>query len=316
MKTISILDTDITSSNLGNEIIMQAVYGVMHELFFNDFLIKIQCQDDIGPLSRKYIKQSDLAFIGGSNLLTSQMNSYKQIGFSFYDSFKIQQMILLGVGWWQYQESPNTYTKFFLKNLLSQEIIHSVRDEYTKDKLNGLGLMNVLNTSCPSTWSLTEAHCKLIPSNRTDSVVFTITDYSLDLKSDIQFIELLTGTYENVFFWPQGLNDLNYFKNLAIKGKDTIQLIPPKLSAFDELLVNTDIDYIGTRLHGGIRAMQKKRRSLILAIDNRAEEISADLGLMICKRDSLCEIKSFINDESETSLRIPHQNINTWKAQF
>ncbi len=316
MKTVSILDTDITSSNLGNEIIMQAVYEVLYELFPNDFLIKIQCQDHLGPLSKKYIKQSHLSFIGGSNLLTSQMYSYKQIGFSFRDSFSIQHMILLGVGWWQYQESPNAYTKIFLKNLLSKEIIHSVRDEYSKDKLNSLGLSNVLNTSCPSTWNLTEAHCKLIPSCRSSSVVFTITDYSLDSKSDIQFIDLLTDIYDNVFFWPQGLNDLNYLNSLTFKGKNTIKIIPPTLYAFDELLVNSDIDYIGTRLHGGIRAIQKKRRSLILAIDNRAEEISADIGLMVCKRDALCEIKSFIDDEYETSLRIPYKNIDTWKAQF
>ena len=87
MKKITILDTDITSSNLGNEIIMEGVYDFLHSNFQNDYLMKLECTDYIGPMSKKYILSSDFSFIGGSNLLTSQINKYKQIGFSFFDSF-------------------------------------------------------------------------------------------------------------------------------------------------------------------------------------------------------------------------------------
>ena len=113
MKKITILDTDITSSNLGNEIIMQGVYDFLHSRFQNDYLMKLECTDHIGPMSKKYILSSDYSFIGGSNLLTSQINKYKQIGFSFFDSFSIQKMILIGVGWWQYQDKPNFLSKVF-----------------------------------------------------------------------------------------------------------------------------------------------------------------------------------------------------------
>ena len=316
MKKITILDTDITSSNLGNEIIMEGVYDFLHSNFQNDYLMKLECTDHIGPMSKKYILSSDFSFIGGSNLLTSQINKYKQIGFSFFDSFIIQNMILIGVGWWQYQEKPNLLSKVFLKNLLSSKTTHSVRDEYTKEKLTEIGLTNVVNTSCPSTWNLTEAHCNSISRSKSDAVVFTLTDYSHDSKSDRKFIDILKDKYQKIFFWPQGWNDIDYFKSLGINYSDRIKIISPYLRSFDELLENNEIDYIGTRLHAGIRAIQKKRRALILSIDNRATEMSNDICMNVVPREAADRIEFFITSEYKTAIRIPQQNIDAWKAQF
>ena len=316
MKTISILDTDITSSNLGNEIIMESIYDFLNKVFFDEFIIKIQCTDHIGPMSKKYIGLSDFSFIGGSNLLTSKMNRYKQIGFSIKDTLNINEMILFGVGWWQYQANPNFYSRFFIRNLLSRKMIHSVRDEYTKKRLNSIGFENVLNTSCPSTWSLTKDHCKEIPSYQSANVVFTITDYNYDKQNDLQFINFLKENYQTVYFWPQGLNDLAYFNELDINLKNKIIIIPPKLKAFDNILNQDNIEYIGTRLHAGIRALQKKKRALILAIDNRASEIAKDIGINIASRKSLSDLRSFADSKFSASIKIPEVNINFWKDQF
>ena len=49
----------------------------------------------------------------------------------------------------------------------------------------------------------------------------------------------------------------------------------------DALIQDTECDYIGTRLHGGIRALQHGRRSLILSVDNRAVVLAS---LMISLR--------------------------------
>ena len=316
MKKITILDTDITSSNLGNEIIMQGVYDFLHSRFQNDYLMKLECTDHIGPMSKKYILSSDYSFIGGSNLLTSQINKYKQIGFSFFDSFSIQKMILIGVGWWQYQDKPNFFSKVFLRNLLESKIIHSVRDEYTKEKLLKIGIKNVLNTSCPSTWNLTESHCNKILKTKSDAVVFTLTDYSHDIKSDTNFINILKDNYERIFFWPQGWNDLDYIKSLKIRNSEIIKIIPPYLKSFDNLLKNNEIDYIGTRLHAGIRAIQMQRRALILSVDNRATEISNDICMNVVPRDAEDRIELFITSEHKTAIKIPQKNIDAWKAQF
>jgi polysaccharide pyruvyl transferase WcaK-like protein len=316
LKKITILDTDITSSNLGNEIIMQGVFDFLHSSFQNDYLMRLECTDQIGPMSKKYILSSDLSFIGGSNLLTSQINQYKQIGFSFLDSFKIQNMILIGVGWWQYQNEPNLISRNFLRNLLSNRITHSVRDEYTKEKLTKIGITNVLNTSCPSTWNLTETHCNEIPKIKSDKAVFTLTDYNHESKFDSRFINMLIKKYEKVYFWPQGWNDMEYIKSLNIEDLESIKIVPPYLKSFDDLLENNDIDYVGTRLHAGIRAIQKKRRALVLSIDNRASEISNDIGMNVVPREDIEKIEFFITNEQKTSIKIPHKNIDAWKAQF
>ena len=295
---------------------MQGVYDFLHSKFQNDYLMKLQCTDHIGTMSKKYISLSDHSFIGGSNLLTSQINRYKQIGFSFLDSFSIKNMILFGVGWWQYQKDPNLISRIFLKNLLSNEIIHSVRDEYTKEKLEKVGFINVLNTSCPSTWSLTKNHCNQISMMKSDSAVFTLTDYSRELISDSKLINTLIENYKKIFFWPQGLNDMKYIQMLNIKEYEKIKFIPPYLKSFDYLLENEDVDYIGTRLHAGIRAIQKKRRALILAIDNRANEISQDIGINVAERNEIEKIEYFIKNEYKTSIIIPQDNIDAWKMQF
>ena len=77
-----------------------------------------------------------------------------------------------------YLGKPNFLSKVFLRNLLASKMIHSVRDEYTKEKLLKIVIKNVLNTSYPSTWNLTESHCNKILKTKSDAVVFTLTDYS------------------------------------------------------------------------------------------------------------------------------------------
>jgi hypothetical protein len=42
-----------------------------------------------------------------------------------------------------------------------------------------------------------------------------------------------------------------------------------------------DVDFVGARLHGGIRALQRGRRTLTIALDNRAREIAGDTGMPV-----------------------------------
>ena len=77
-----------------------------------------------------------------------------------------------------------------------------------------------------------------------------------------------------------------------------------------------EVDYIGTRLHAGIRAIQKKKRTLILSIDNRAIEIAKDINLNSCERGNNKEIKEFILNNYKTDIKIKKQEIEEWKSQF
>lgn len=316
MKVISILDTTISDYNLGNQIIMEAVNDILDDLFWDDFMFRLQYAERFGGQSLRHMRHSDYIFWGGTNALTSHMNKYKQMGFALKDLLFVKDLILLGVGWWQYQGKPNLYTRLFLRRLLSSERIHSVRDSYTEGMLKSIGIENVVNTSCPTVWGITGEHCRRIPTLKGKNVLTTTTDYAKNAPLDEKLINILLSHYDYVYYWIQGVGDLDYINRMHIAERSRVKIISPKLKAYDRILESADLDYIGTRLHAGIRAIQKRKRALILGVDNRAEQISKDIGLNVSPRGDFVAIERFIESEYATELTIPMENIAQWKAQF
>ena len=222
----------------------------------------------------------------------------------------------MGVGWWQYQGHPNIYTKYLYKKVLSKNAIHSVRDSFTENMLKSIGITNVFNTGCPTIWGLDKDHCISIPRDKAENVVFTITDYKKDHRSDQKLIETLSNSYNDLYFWPQGSLDTSYLHDLC--NTNNIFVLPPTLEAYDNLLKDKamDIDFVGTRLHAGIRAMQFKRRSVIIAVDNRATEMGADFNIPVISRSEIDKIDTMLNSSWETAIKLPYENIDNWKKQF
>lgn len=316
MKKITILDTSISTTNLGDEIIVDAVSKQLNTLFNQDMFLRIPTHDYIGRQSHKILNQSDFKFVAGTNLLNAKYNFVRSNAWKLKisDIFKIKDIILLGVGWGEYQNSISLLSRYMYKNVLHSKIKHSVRDSYTKSKLESVGITNVLNTGCATMWDLTPEHCSEIPIKKAENVVFTLTDYGKDKERDQQLINILRTNYSNVYFWVQGSKDLQYLSSLESKN---IIIIPPKLAAYDHLLEsNLDLDFVGTRLHAGIRAMQKKRRTLILGIDNRALEKKKDFNINVLNRENIDKLEEIINGEIDTKLTIDFDAITEWKAQF
>ena len=220
----------------------------------------------------RHFKNFDYKFVLGSNLLKSTFFGFKrQWDITMRLSKYTGPCILVGAGWWQYGNKPNLNTKMLLKSVLSSDYLHSVRDDYTYEMLRSIGIKNVINTSCPTMWQLTKDHCQQISDVKSDSVVFTLTDYNKDLTNDGKFIDTLKQNYKKIYYWPQGLSDYEYLIGMG-SISDEINILEPSLKSFDEVLLNGNIDYVGTRLHGGIRALQHKVRTIIISIDNRARE--------------------------------------------
>ncbi|MBF2057302.1 MAG: polysaccharide pyruvyl transferase family protein [Cyanobacterium sp. T60_A2020_053] len=313
MKKLVVLDTAVSSSNLGDQIIMDAVYGYLKQIFSGDFFVNIPTHDVISRTSYYYLRESDYAIVGGTNLLSANMNSYNQWKIGLYDSFFLNDIILMGVGWWQYQGLPNAYTKYLYHSVLNHQYAHSVRDEYTKKQLNAIGFNNVINTGCPTMWKLTEAHCQQITRHRSDSVLLTFTQYKQDESLDRQVVDILSERYDKIYYWIQQPNDYDYMKGFNC---EKVIYVEPSLQALDRVLADVNLDYIGTRLHAGIRALQNKKRSLILAVDNRALEISKDTNLPVISRDDWDGIKSWIDSEYVTEVKLPWHNIEQWQQQF
>jgi peptidoglycan/xylan/chitin deacetylase (PgdA/CDA1 family)/2-polyprenyl-3-methyl-5-hydroxy-6-metoxy-1,4-benzoquinol methylase len=309
---ISIFDTTVCDNNLGNQIIMDSVNKYLHQIFPSDFFIKLPYLDNIGDEAIKYIRESKYIFLGGTNALSSEMENYKQIGIDHNNYNQIKNIILTGVGWWQYQGAISDCTREILNNCLHTNLYHSVRDSYTKNKLSTIGINNVLVTGCPTLWQLTEKHCQQIKKDKSENVLLTFTNYSQD-KSDLELLNILKSSYKNIFVWIQGPEDLEYARNFGTK----LNILPPNLESLDKLLCSDiDLDYIGTRCHAGIRAMQFMRRSIIIGVDNRAIEMQKDFNLPVVLRTDLSTLPEIINSKFETRLNLPFDKIRQWIGQF
>lgn len=313
---ISVFDTSISTLNVGDSIIMDAVIREMHRIFSKEQHVRVPSHEVIGLTSLSIIRRSSYTLVGGSNILSSHMRKYKQWKLSPIDAYFLSGKItLMGVGWRDYQGGADLYTRVLLRRILSKSVLHSVRDNYTLTKLKSIGIDNVINTGCPTMWSLTPLHCESIPHQKSNSVVFTLTDYNRDPELDRALITMLKRRYDSIKFWVQGSKDYEYLRTFA-DLVDNIEIIPPNLFSYDATLRNNDIDYVGTRLHAGIRALQFGRRSLIVGIDNRAKEKKRDFQLPVIDRGDLGQLERFIVDGFQTKIVMPMDSIQKWKEQF
>jgi polysaccharide pyruvyl transferase WcaK-like protein len=238
----------------------------------------------------------------------------RQWDVSLSRSWYIGPCILVGAGWWQYGNNPNLYTQLLYRNILSKKYLHSVRDQYTEDQLRRAGVKNVVTTACPSMWSLDDEFCSTLRTTKADSVVFTLTDYNKSPQDDAALVRCLMHAYQTVYFWPQGLGDEAYIRTLGLERLP--QFLQPTLADYDELLTHGDVDYVGTRLHAGIRALQKRQRALIIGIDNRAVEKKRDFNLPVIMRSEISTLRSWIEKDLRVRINLPLDKIAAWKAQF
>lgn len=312
---ITVLDTSVCTENLGDFVIMDAVRGQLSDVFPTAMFLHTTTHDKISRPSYNLVKKSHFSFVGGTNLLSSNMNRYNQWKVGVKDSFFLKDIVLMGVGWWQYQKEPNRYTAFILNSILHRTILHSVRDSFTEKMMRAAGFGNVINTGCPTMWKLDKRHCADIPQRKGDKAVTTLTDYRKDPVSDLAFIKILKKMYKKVFIWPQGSGDLSYIEKLGVGS--VCDVIAPNIEAYDEILDREySVDYVGTRLHAGVRALQKKRRSIILGVDNRAFEKSSDFNIQVCSRENTEEIAYTVERDFVTDIKLPTENIRRWKSQF
>jgi len=314
IKKIVLYNPAISSLNMGDHIIFDGANNQLEDLLNQAFVVEISTHL---PVSRylRHTKDFDYKFVCGSNLLRGKMNRlFRQWDINIFNASQVGPCILVGTGWWQYGDEPNLYTKKLYKKVLSSNYYHSVRDSYTEKQLNKMGFNNVINTGCPTMWSLTKEHCRDIPKEKAKEVVCTITDYNQDIERDSKLFQILCDNYENVYLWIQGTKDYEYFQKLNIKNQK-VQIISPNMKSYDSVL-EKDIDYVGTRLHAGVRALQKKKRTIIIGIDNRAIEKQKDFNLTCINRDEIEALEEKINSIFSTEINMPIDNINKWKSQF
>lgn len=316
MKTIVRYNPSITSLNLGDSIILDSIEYEMKDVFKDNFIVDVSSHLPVSFIFTRLLENADYKFVCGSNLLSGRIENVlaRQWAISLLNAKKLGPAILVGAGWQKYNDNPNFYTKKVYQKILSNEYIHSVRDEYTESCLRKCGINNVISTACPSMWRFTPEFCEAIPQKKANSVVTTITDYSVDIEKDKQMIETLLSLYENVYVWLQGYKDEAYLNELT--SDERLKRVAPNLKAFDDVLDMEDIEFVGTRLHAGMRALQHQKRSVILSIDNRAKELNKNYNINIIEREEVGSLKDYLLSDIKTNINIPIEEITLWKNQF
>jgi polysaccharide pyruvyl transferase WcaK-like protein len=301
------------SANLGDLIIEEAVLRELNELFPGWKTSKVSTHLRFGPQQRHLVRSADRIIIGGSNLLSSYMDGYFQWDLTMQNAFAARGAILMGAGWWKDQGEPNRYTKILLNLVLSRKFSHSVRDGQAKELLKLTGVRRVLNTGCPTMWPLAKMDTTAIRTTPAKKILCMLTDYYPDPELDQALLNLLESQYETVYFWPQGFGDYLYIQELKFGGV----VLDRSLKDLDELLANEpELDYVGTRLHGGVRCLINGKRCLTLEVDNRAREIGKETGLPTVQRENLEAIKAWTKGSEPLRLNLRSDDIAAWKAQF
>jgi polysaccharide pyruvyl transferase WcaK-like protein len=315
---IGVLDTSIATLNTGDLIIMEAARGVLEALLIDRQLIYFPTHEQLSAYGRGLQKLVSLNVACGSNLLHSHMGLVRQWRVGLRDAFAFSPTVLMGVGWRSHKKrKTDAYTRWLLRRILSPGLLHSVRDSYAEQKLKELGFEHVLNTGCHTTWVLTESHCAAIPSGRGEEAIVVLTDYSRDEQRDSHLMDLCLKMYQRVHFWCQGTGDLAYLQELGYR--DRVELVPPSLTAYRAILADAgrSLDYVGTRLHGGIYALRHKRRSVIVGVDHRANEMGRDLNLPVIDRYAQPrDLEQMVGADLKTEVRLPLAKIQQWQSQF
>ncbi len=316
-------NTSYGTLNMGDFIINESINREMKDLFENSFVIDYATHTPVvtsyqalkkNPVI-KNCQEAKYKFICGTNILSANMlRPWPTLNINICNCRPYIDSILLGCGMGGSPRKPNLYTKLLYKKVLSKKFIHSTRDEKTKEFLNRMGY-RAINTGCPTMWMLNKDHCSKIPEKKSEAVVFTLTDYCQDKENDKKMIKILKEAYSKLYFWVQGSEDYDYLQELIQQSNEKITIIYG-LDAYRKLLENECIDYVGTRLHAGIYAMQKKRRSIIVAIDNRAKDMRETYALPTVDRDDIDHLAKLINGAFKTDIKINEAAIKEWKEQF
>lgn len=303
------MDPSINSRNTGDEIIADSVELELKRLCPNAVVLRIPTQTWLSRKERKLLEVCQHFLVGGTNILNGNIPQYMQWKLDPHLLRAIAgRTSLLGVGWWQYNNEPSKLSSAIWRSVLGNGV-HSIRDQYTVEVLSRIGIASHY-TACVTMWQLPD---KIeFTQDAPSKVLTTVTDYHRDPVRDSMLLKGLRERYDDVVAWPQSKRDEDYLRSLD-RG---IGILEPGLQSFNEALESGSYDFVGTRLHAGIRALQLGVKATIVAVDNRAPEISKTTGLPVITRQLTPADWRAVEDRSPLSLNIPRKYIDAWRYEF
>lgn len=332
MKKVLLFDTAIATGNIGDEIIFEGVKAGLAQVLDYSSVYRmgthIQNYSAFQMLVHKFIKQDrkirdinekvDYKFICGTNLLLDDLSGIRpQFMLNLFNKSLYKDAILVGVGRsGDFEKVSNRYSRYLYQKTLSYKYVHSVRDEKTKCVVEELGF-KAINTGCPTLWGFTHEFCNMIPRIKAENVICSVSGHleQRDPVRDMLMIETIRRNYKHVYIWIQTAIDEEYFLSLVGSQSKRFTYIY-SLNEFKRIMREESIDYIGTRLHGGIFALQNKVRTIIISIDERAKGFEKSNNIPILERSEISKLECVINGEIITNISVNRKAINTFLEQF
>ncbi len=323
MRRIILFDTSIATENLGDEIIMESAERELAPAIHDDFIYHLPTHLVPVPVlhqptsgKRKLCDNADLKFVCGTNLFWADMRHMNPLlNANIFNARPFKDSVLFGVGIDadRCAKGLDFYSRHLWEKILSKDYVHSVRDDRAAEFLHGMGL-KAINTGCPTLWQLTPEHCAKIPRKKADKVVFTLSNTGgIYLDNDQKLIDLLLRSYKEVWFFAQTYD--SYKRMLGYEHSGDVRLIPAGLEGCRKFYRENEADYVGTRLHGGIFAMQQGKRAIILKVDHRADDF-AKFGVIQIDQFDLSAVEERIYSEFTTEIKVDYRKITDWISQF
>lgn len=319
-----VFNTALGSTNRGDDIIFNSAKECLSDLLNNCYTmyfgthVKNMSIFLLNNIKVKFADKADYKFILGTNLLTANIfRSMGQWQLGILDRRIYKNSILMGVGTTKSHQNMTHYTRLVYEQILRKDIAHSVRDAESKEFLSTIKDIHVINTGCPSLWKLTADVCEKIPTTKAPNAVITVSGHEKhrNYAKDQILLDCVEKNYDRIYLWVQTSEDENYFNMLKHK-KDVTMIYSFK--DYESVCKNGKVDYVGTRLHGGIYAMQCGARSIIVEIDHRAAGIRETNNINTIKRAELSsnKLEAMIHSVIKTEVHLKDREIKEWLSQF
>jgi hypothetical protein len=292
IKKVILLNPALGSTNLGDSVIVNAIKSIFKSWNIS-FLTELSTHRKWTAEEAKIAMEADYFILGGSNLLTTSLFplSHTQWKISF-NEFRIlrNKTILFGPGWRRDEGDLTSFTSRLYGFLMAKDSPQLVRDGVSRERLLKTG-REIVNSSCPTLFGIQEVEENLNCIGNT-TVVVALSGNIKNVDQDKKILKIASSNYNKVKLFPQGVfdskfpeySDERYFRELGLN----YEVLEGSLEDFSREL-KSGSHYFGTRLHGGIFAMQHGNPSTIIDVDTRARNIFIGSGYEVLSRESLVE---------------------------
>lgn len=317
----TIINTGLSSDNLGDKIIVELLKENFVELFTsNKGYFEVGSHDGNENVSKDFFNRSQFCFVtGGNSIPIKKIYPFKNI-LNIKSNFNKQlknKIVFIGAGTENYEKNFlfNLTAKKYLNYTINHDLPSSTRDLYSKNYLKKLGINNIYFTGCPTTWGIQDK----IKNKKPTSCLFTITSHRNNIDKDGFLFKYCYENFDKVYCWPQQTGDIDYLLKLfKMYPNNKSKLLGFSLECLKSTIIKNDISHsIGTRLHGNLFCLSKGIIPIIISIDNRAAELCNNINLPHINRSNLnSESLNKILTKKEFRIEIPHKQINEFKKEI